>query len=150
MAFHPVHVSVLNIEHVKEKNELDLTFRIFSDDLRMLAFHRYGDWIDTLAIADTAKSDGFIERYVQSMVQLVINNNDTLKLGSYQKKVEAGNLWLYYSVPVGKEINHFHISNYLLMDIFGDQTNLVIVNINGIENGFSLDASNAEAELNFP
>jgi hypothetical protein len=144
---HPVHYSVLNIEHMPNERQLSLSFRLMHDDLKLLAFHRYGDRIDTIAVADTASSDAFITRYLNSMLFMVVNESDTLKINFLEKKTEGENLWLYTSVPVPEKISHFRISNYLLMDIFDDQTNLVILQINGKEQSFRMDVSNTEVEF---
>jgi hypothetical protein len=117
------------------------------DDLKLLAFHRYGDRIDTSAVADTAESDSFISSYLNSMLFMVVNESDTLKINLLEKKSEGENLWLYTSVPVPEKITHFRISNYLLMDIFYEQTNLVIIQINGTEQSFRMDASNTEVDV---
>jgi hypothetical protein len=147
MLTHPVHYSVLNIEHMQNERQLALSFRLMHDDLKLLAFHRYGDRIDTNAVADTAASDAFITSYLNSMLFMVVNESDTLKINVLEKKKEGENLWLYTSVPVPEEITHFRISNYLLMDIFDEQTNLVIMQINGKEQSFRMDASNTEVEF---
>ncbi|MFN8207120.1 MAG: DUF6702 family protein [Bacteroidales bacterium] len=144
---HPVHYSVLNIEHIPSERVLSLSFRLMHDDMKMLAFHRYGDRCDTSAIADTAASDNFITHYLNSMLILQVNKTDTIKINSLEKKAEGENLWIYTSVPIPEKINHFSISNYLLMDIFEDQTNLVILQINGKEKSFRMDASVTEVEF---
>jgi hypothetical protein len=78
---------------------------------------------------------------------MVVNESDTLKINGLEKKTEGENLWLYTSVQVPEKITRFRISNYLLMDIFEEQTNLVIMQINGKEQSFRMDALNTEVEF---
>jgi hypothetical protein len=70
---------------------------------------------------------------------LQINNNVPSKLVYKNKEINEDAIWLYYTIPVTGEVKELEIRNLLLMDIYEDQTNLVIIAINGKESGYRLD-----------
>jgi len=136
---HPVHFSVLNLEYSREQSIFNLTLKVFKDDFHLMAFHRYGDFSSESAINDSVQSDAFVSHYFNTMIYFVVNQQDTMKLQLTNKTIDQdNNLWLYFKVPVHKPVKRLDVTNYVLMDIFEDQSNLVIFGYNGQENGYQL------------
>jgi hypothetical protein len=58
---------------------------------------------------------------------------------SHQQHDELS-VWYFFSGTFPKNWNQIILKNTLLTDIFNDQKNLVIVNMNNTEQGFEFDA----------
>ena len=57
-------------------------------------------------------------------------------------------VWVHFTVPLEKKIKEMMMSNMVLMDMYEDQTNLVIISINGKEKGYRFTIDKREAKIN--
>jgi len=137
--YHPVHVSILNIEYSSGKPTIDLSFKLFSSDIEFAIAHNYNVALNLGKPNENPKSEEHINKYVSKLFTLQINNNVPSKLVYKNKEINEDATWLYYTIPVSGKVKELEIRNLLLMDIYEDQTNLVIIAINGKESGYRLD-----------
>jgi hypothetical protein len=145
-AFHPVHVSVTNIEIDTSKQKIEYSIRIFSDDFAYALEHYYEkDIIFTDGISREEKE--IVTDYINNMLDIVINGSKCLP--EYRNFETLDNsLWVYCDILLNeKEISSLKIINKLMLDFFVDQTNLTIINMNGKQTGYTFDYLNQEAEI---
>lgn len=135
---HPVHVSVTNIEFNIEKRGFLISFKIFYDDL------------ETSILQTTQKKVSFKEKVSENDLSLaknyIVNNfnikvnekelKSKLKFATFNKNHEA--IWLYFTLPFRSEIKIVEIQNSILMNLYDDQTNLIIIKYKETEKGFTL------------
>lgn len=135
---HPVHVSVCNIEI--EGSSFVVAMKLFQDDFRLALEHNFGKQVD-LSLADSAPARELIDSYIKAMFTVSLNKKDTVRLEYRRTEINENAVWFYYEgkLPSAKELN---IRNALLLDIYDDQTNLVIINCNGKQNGYRFNIRN--------
>lgn len=140
---HPVHVSLCNIE-VKE-DELTIVIKMFKDDFQLAIEHNFGQFLD-FENENLPESKKVIDEYINNALEIVLNKKDSLKLEYRDLQIGEDALWFYYSfdAPVLKRID---IKNHLLLDIYFDQTNLMIVNHKGKQNGYRFNLKNTEERI---
>jgi hypothetical protein len=135
---HPVHVSVCNIEIKEDKTEVFL--KIFKDDFLLAIEHNFGKLIELDTIYD-AESLEIIKKYLFSSFNISMNKKDTLRLEYQGSDINEEAVWFYFESKTPKT-NKINIKNTLLLDIYIDQTNLVIINNNGKQRGYRLNFDN--------
>lgn len=141
LSLHPVHYSVLNIEYSEPENSFHCLWKIFRDDFYLMAFHHYGDQWNEKAIQDSVQSNYFIEKYVNTMAWLVIDRSDTVRFRiteRIEKTDEQDVMWIKLQATPSRKFSRADMTNYLLMDVFPDQTNLVIFSCDGNEHGYQM------------
>ncbi len=141
---HPVHVSVCNFEI--SKDSITVAVKLFSDDLALALEHRFRRKIDVEKLNDEPEKK-IILGYITGELIVMINGEDSVNLEFSRSEENEGAVWLYFNVKNTGRIQQMTIQNSLLLDMFHDQTNLVIVNAFGKENGYRFNINNTEQEI---
>ncbi len=144
--FHPVHVSVTNIEIDTVKQQIDYSVRIFADDFAYAIEHLYEK---SIALDDgiSDKEKEIVIDYTNKMFEIIINGAKCLP---ECRKIESldNSLWIYFNVRLKENnISSLKVINRLLLDLFFDQTNLTIVNLDGKQTGYTFNYLTREAEI---
>ncbi|HLO60075.1 MAG TPA: DUF6702 family protein [Bacteroidales bacterium] len=145
---HPLHVAYTNIEINEQQKSISVTHKMYTNDFTLLFFHLFEKNIIPVDSADFRPSEiDLINHYMKYRFFLVADN-DTLKLDYKGKQLDDEYIWLTFSgkfdtVPQA----NLEINDMLLLDLFMDQTNLVIVNNGPVEKGFSFNWDNRQSVL---
>ncbi len=137
---HPVHVSICNLEI--ENKKLTIAVKLFSHDFQLALQHNYGALIE-LEELTAPENKAVVDKYINSALQLHLNQKEPVRLSYSKTEMNEEAIWLYYSLDTDK-IKKLEIQNKLLLDIFLDQTNLVIINHDGKQNGYRFNAKHFE------
>mgnify|MGYP007030118396 CR=1 FL=1 len=134
---HPVHVSVMNIDHDAGKGKFIFTIKIYTDDcLTALAHHYQCSAEDTAAIRKYLRE--YIDRQVTVRInQVVIQEKEHFNIRPME---EENSLLVQYEMTIPAVIKKIEIINQLLCDMFYDQVNLVILTYNGRDYARKLDS----------
>ena len=135
---HPVHVTVLNIEFNTSSGRMDLTFRVYKDDMELALYHNYQLVTKLDSTKEGWKSVNLLNQYINDRVKLKVNNKliDTL---FFEKTLFDGtNLWLYYSFKIHGSLQNLWLKNEMMMDLYFDQSNMVICGPTGKERAYML------------
>ena len=147
--FHPYFVSVVEIDHNAKAQELEVSIRIFTDDLEVILQQKFPNQkVDLIKNPQPALTDTLISRYVRSRFHLQVDGKPVNLQYVGQERIEESN-WCYFEVqkqPVPKRI---HVSNQLLYDYKKEQVNMHIVKVNGKELTRKLDNPESEWDFNF-
>ena len=122
---HPFHVSVCSIHHAPEENTLQITQKIFADDLEeALNAASAQSQVDVLNPPDPAALDAIIRNYLQEHLKITVNDQEvTPTYLGYELEELA--LWCYLEVPEVAEVQRITVRSSVLTDAFDDQTNIV-------------------------
>lgn len=146
---HPIHVSVCDLEFDRGEKRLELTMRIFTDDLEKQIRKETGNkTMDILNPPKEYSTDKLFEEYLNRHFQLEVNG----AAAAYKylgHEVEAGSVYCYMMVPEIKELSSLTIFNDILLDIFDDQVNLIHVEVDGGIQTMMFKEGSPESELIF-
>lgn len=127
---HPFYVSICQIDHNPEAKSLELTFKIFTDDLEK-ALEAQGT--GKLYLGDPREAqdaDRYLYNYLKNQVVIVVNG-DTVAFRYVGKEVEMDVTWCYLEITQVTEVNKIAVTNRILLEIYEEQTNLVHVKAGG-------------------
>ena len=125
---HEFHVSKLDLRHNTDASTLELTLHLFIDDLEK-AMKKNGYGIQQLqTCVQSQETEDAIARYVKDKIKININQKPVTLV--YLGKEEAESFdasYLYLEVKNVKNIQKIGIENRLMLEVFGDQKNMVAV-----------------------
>ncbi|OEK06946.1 DUF6702 family protein [Roseivirga misakiensis] len=137
--WHPFHVSVTDIEHDVKSKSVQVSHRIFLDDLEvgLKKFHKI-DRIDTYKPSDEQVLDSLIGNYIKTKVSFLINGSkkEITYLGS---ELEGDGRWCYYEILDVEKVDEVEVTNVALMEVFDDQQNIVHFKSKGKLKSYKLD-----------
>ncbi|KJD35813.1 peptidase E [Tamlana sedimentorum] len=145
---HKYYLSVTQIDYVKTQESLQITTRIFVDDLEQALRRNFNDTITLTGLNQPEESDIYIKKYVKQKFTLNINNQPT-NFSFIGKEYDGDIVRCYLEVENVKTIKTIEISNAILFDIYKEQQNIVKTKINGKQKSKVLSISNKSLVLNF-
>jgi hypothetical protein len=134
---HKYYISLTKVEYKKESKSIQVTMRIFIDDLQETINTTYNKDFE-LALPNGSKEiDTIISNYLTGKFKVKINNIE--KPYSYiGKEYENDVVYLYLEINNIETINTIEIKNNMMMEIFSDQKNIIKLNINNTKKTFFL------------
>jgi hypothetical protein len=147
--FHPVHVSLSNIDIFPDTGEITVSIKLFADDFQSIVNQKYNTKLQLFEGVEPGKDIFFINRYIDSSFVLTINGKEIAGLGYLRNQMNEGAIWLFYQHASGEKIESLSVSNCLMCDLYQDQTNLVIITVGDKQNGYRLNNKNREISVKF-
>ena len=134
---HKYYISLTKIEYKKEEKLLQVTMRIFIDDLENTLNSTFNKNIELALPNESEDIDTLISKYISTKFNVKINNLDTtyFYLG---KEYENDVVYLYLELKNIDQINSIEIKNNMLMEMFPEQKNIIKLNINSLKKTFLL------------
>lgn len=127
---HPFYVSVGRVAHDGDSESIQITFKIFTDDLTR-ALERKGAQDLRLGTREENKKAGtYIHRYLQQEFSLRVNGKEK-KLAFVGKEVEVNATWCYLEVKDIPEVRELAFDCTLLTEVYDDQSNIIHTEVNG-------------------
>jgi hypothetical protein len=147
-AIHKFYVSVTQIDYVPKKQRIEITSRIFIDDLDKGLKNKYSKNVYLATKKEIPEADKLIQQYLEEKIRLVVNNKP-LKLQYISKEVEDDVLICYLKASYSEKITTFEIFNTILTEMFSDQKNIVHTDINSNKKSVLLTYSERSTLLEF-
>ena len=147
-AWHKFYVSVTQIDFVPNKKRVEITSRIFIDDLEKALEKRFKKKFYLTSSREIENADALIQEYLKEKIKISINKKSQ-NIEYLAREVEGDVLIFYTKIAVSKKINTFEIFNSLLTDIYKEQQNIVHVNINSNKNSFLFTNSDTNQKIDY-
>jgi hypothetical protein len=141
---HPVHVSLLNIDLDLKTGKIEIVFKFFADDFNRIILNKYNVDLDLTDKVDPGDKIEVIHKYLDESFRFSINGTEIDKWEYTGNQIDETSIWLYFSNLWPDKIQKISITDGVMMDLYEDQTNLVIVNWSDQQNGYRLDNKNRE------
>ncbi len=147
---HPLHFTVTNIEYNKDKKSFDISLKIFTNDIENVINKKYGKKLNLSKDDENKNSEKLINKYICDNFSIIIDDKKMNKKKFILKdiKYNENSTWVYYEYKKVKKIKTVSINNSILMDIFNDQTSLIIFKYLDYQQGFQLQNKNDKAIVN--
>lgn len=132
---HKFYMAVYQINYAPEKKMLQITSRIFIDDLNKALEKKYNKKLYLGTEKETAAELILVKEYLASHFSIKVNNQSK-PMNFLSKEVDDDVLVCYWSIKGISKINSLEIYNTVLTDCFPDQKNLVHTSASGIKKSF--------------
>ena len=137
---HPIHVSMTNMDYSPDSSKIEYSVKLFYDDFQKLINYKYNTLIDfaTLKRMTTKEQQSIID-YINRNLILTDDNQKVIDSKFTGWKVEDFSVWLFFCANIKAELSSVTISNTIMLDLFVDQVNLVILQIDDLQKGFEFN-----------
>jgi hypothetical protein len=146
--FHPFFVSVVQIDQNTNEKSLEVSVRIFAEDLEA-TLKKFGNAkIDLQHPTDKAVVDKLITTYIQSKLQLKVDGKPvTMHYIGYEQRLES--IWVYLEVDNVSSLKKLDVNCSLLYEFEQKQSNIIHVKAAGSDKSFKLDNPKASTSFEF-
>lgn len=146
---HKFYVSVTNVSYAEKDDALQITSRIFIDDLDAVLKERY-DVDAKLATAEESNlADAYLEKYLRKKFQVAINGK-TIIYDIIGRKYDNDVCIFYLEVANVNfsTIKSIQIQNEVLTDLYDEQQNVLHFKLKDHKKSFVLLKSDTKGMLN--
>lgn len=145
---HPFFLSVVQIDHNPREASLEISVRVFSDDLEKTLQQNSKSKIDIIHPADRKYVEQQLFQYMQQHIRITANGKPvSFQFVGYEQQLES--TWSYFEIPNIKELNTLAIDCSLLHDFEKNQVNIIHVKSKGKEKSYKLDYPNRTTSFSF-
>ncbi len=135
--FHPIHISVTNMEYVQDKKAFDVYFKIFWDDFETIIQKNYGVYLKLTQPDERKDKEMYFSKYISDHFKIIADGK--LLAGNLKNaEIRDKSIWIFYSYPCPPDTKRVEVEDKLMMDMFDDQKNLFMFKFGKIEKAYSL------------
>ena len=135
---HPFFVTVTNVNHNPKTNTLEISCKIFYNDLEKDILKQYNVKIDIINPKNKQEVNNLIALYLKKHIKVVVNNKSyPLNFVGYQIIGDAA--WCYLETPKTPKIKTISFKNNILLSLYPQQINIVNLKIEDKEINQKLD-----------
>ena len=129
--FHPLHITICEIEYDDERKALEITQRVFLDDLELEVRNERADPdLDILQPDNGLTVDDLLKEYMKKHVKVSLEGKEQVYhyLGH---EVEGDAVYCYFEIQKVRKVRSVGLFNDILINTHDDQVNLVHVEVDG-------------------
>jgi hypothetical protein len=148
VAYHPIFVSVTEIEHNAKTKSLEISTKIFTDDFEKTLRATYKTKVDLLDGLQKTQMDKLVSDYVQKHLQINIDGKPTtLKYVGYENIEEA--IYCYFEIENIVAPKKLTITNDILYEYKKEQMSILHITVGGKRQSTKLSNPEKVAEMRF-
>lgn len=131
LGLHPIHVSITDVEHNEKAKALQMTVRIFVDDLELAVRNKLNEpELDLLNPGGSRTIDQLVKEYLADKFFLKVDKKQ-VKANYLGHEIEGASMICYIEAEDIKKFTSLEVTNRVIHEIHDDQSNLVNVNYLG-------------------
>lgn len=145
---HPFFMSVIDINHNQKEATLEISVRVFSDDLEKTLQQYSKQKINILSKNDKSLIEKQLLAYMTEHLKLTVNSKPVrFSLLGYEQQMES--TWCYFEVEQQAVVNQVAVDCSLLYDYETNQVNIVHVKSKGVQKTYKLDYPKRDVSFSF-
>ena len=146
MGIHKFYMAIYQIDYVPQKKRIQITSRIFVDDLNAAIEKKYHVKTNLGTAQESAQDELNLKKYLAEKFFLKVNG--VVKPMTFlSKEVEANVLICYFRIPDVSKISNLEIENSALTEWNSEQQNIIQANITGEKQSVILTSDNFKRVL---
>lgn len=127
---HDIHLSNCEIEFKQEESTVQISLRVFIDDLEAAIVQRGSDPLYLCTKKEHTDATSFIEEYIQDMFKIHVDGTHAVHtFVGKEISDDLAALWCYLEIENVSINETLSIENQMLMDLYDDQRNLTKVKL---------------------
>lgn len=150
MAFsaHKFYVSLVQMDYNEKNSSLEITMKIFTDDLENAIKERNGLLLKLGTPEEIAETDSVLSAYITENFRLSLNGKE-LKYQYLGKEVDLDVTWCYLEVTGIPSITEIEITDKMLTELFEGQSNLIKIKYKNKESAALLNRDRSTDRIKF-
>ncbi|AWH84893.1 hypothetical protein HYN59_07040 [Flavobacterium album] len=128
-AAHKYYVAVFLIEYSPKKKELQMTSRIFIDDLEAAFIKKYNKKFYMGEKRELFETEEYLRKYFAENIHIKVDGKSKA-IKYLAKEIENDILICYFTIPADLKIKSVEVSNTTLLDMYPEQQNIINTKIN--------------------
>ena len=145
---HKFYVALYQVNYAPEKKMLQITTRLFIDDLNDAVAKKYKRKINLGSEKETEEDLSLFKKYFAEKFTIKVNGQ-IKPIVFLSKEMEGDVLICYFSIKDIHKINTLEIYNSVITDNNSEQQNIMHFNVSGIKNTLLLTESNSKGLLKY-
>jgi phosphopantothenoylcysteine synthetase/decarboxylase len=145
---HPFYVSVTDINHNSKNKSLEISSKIFFDDLEREIEMENKVRFDIIKPVDKAKVNALIADYVKKHLQIKVDGK-LLTMNYIGYEIQEDAAWCYLEIPKVDKVGIIEINDHILFKLHTEQINMLNVTVNGKRQSTKLDAPTSRVNFKF-
>lgn len=145
-AMHKFYVGMFQMKFVPQKKELQITTRIFIDDINLALEKKFHKKTFIGEPKESKEDEVLLQKYIAEKIKLKINNQSK-SFVFLSKEIENNVVICYLKVKELSKINSIEVENSILMEIYPEQQNIIQFDNNGEKNSVLLTEDNFKGML---
>ena len=144
--FHKFYIAIYQIEYAQEKKMIQITSRIFIDDINDVLEKKYQKKTHIGDKNQSADDVVLMNKYISENFSIKVNGQS--KPFQYvSSEVESNIIVGYYKITDVSKIKTLEVKNTILMDLFPEQQNIIQSKIYGKKQSLLLTEDNVKGML---
>jgi hypothetical protein len=143
---HKFYVSIYQIEFAEDKKMVQITSRIFIDDLNAALEKKYGTRANFGEPAESTSDLTVLKKYVAENFLIRVNGRPE-PLEFLSREYEANVIICYFRIKNISKIKSLQIKNTLLTEYVTEQQNIIQTKVYGKKKSVVLSADNTSADI---
>jgi hypothetical protein len=146
--FHPFFVSVTEINHNAKNQSVEVSCRIFYDDLERTLEKQSKSPIDIVHPKDKTKMNQMLNDYIKKHLAIKADGK-ALSLNYVGYEIQEDAAWIYFEVKGISKVKKVEIHNDILFAEHPEQINMLHVTVGGQRKSTKLDNPESDAGFEF-
>ena len=146
--FHPFYVSVTEISHNAKNQSIEISCRMFYDDLERELNKTNHSQIDIVKPKDKTEVNRLIADYIKKHLNIKADGKP-LALSFVGYEIQEDGAWSYFEVKGISKVKQVNVHDDLLYTAHPEQINMMHVTVNGERKSTKLDNPDADASFSF-
>ncbi|BDD06255.1 DUF6702 family protein [Aureibacter tunicatorum] len=140
---HPFYISVMQINYDEAENSLQISTRIFADDLELALSERGVEGVDLLDHSQEFSDE--VKVYLQDRLKFDVNGKPE-EFDFLGIEPDGDALWVYMEINGVRKLKDLKIMNSILTDARKKQQNIVKLTVDGEKMVYKLDENKTTIE----
>lgn len=145
-SFHKFYVSIFQLHHSADKKRLEITTRIFVDDLNKALQGRYHQTTHLGEETETSADIALMNRYLAENFSIEVNGQNK-PFVFVSKELDNNVLVGYYKINEVPKIKSLKIQNTVLTQTYAEQQNMIQADFNSKKQSLLLTAEKTSGML---
>ncbi|RBN50402.1 DUF6702 family protein [Flavobacterium psychrolimnae] len=145
---HKFYVALYQVNYAPEKKMLQITARIFVDDLNTAVGKKYSKKINLGSENETIEDVNLLKKYFSEKFYLRVNGQ-TKPLHFLSKEMEGDVLICYFNMREIPKVNSLEIFNSIIIEGNSEQQNIMHFNVSGVKNTLLFTESTSKGMLKY-
>lgn len=146
---HPVHVSVTEVNYSEKHKSLQITSRIFIDDLELSIQKQLNqESLDIIEPKNGLTTDQLVSAYLKDHLKITLDGKPA-KINYLTHEIEDLAIICYLEIENVKKIKVLEVTDNVIQELHADQSNLVHITYKGPVKSFRLIRDKPTETLKF-